>query len=69
MRKAAIWLGVILVFIGGGLAASSIIMQPPAREALPVVSGTVVEAWRYVRRSGTDMRIQIAPAEGAPHTF
>ena len=69
MRRLAILFGAILIFGGGAMVASSIIMQPPARGSLPVVNGTVVGMWRYVRRSGTDMRVQIAPQDGDPRTF
>jgi len=69
MRKAAIWIGLLLVLAGVGLGAATVIMQPAPRESLPVVTGTVEEMWRYVQRSGTDLRVRIAPAEGNPQTL
>ncbi len=69
MRKVAIWIGLILILAGVGVAASTVIMQPAPRESLPVVTGTVGEMWRFVQRSGTDLRVRIATAEGNEQTL
>lgn len=69
MRRFLVIAGLGLLLIGGGMIAMSFALQAPAREALPTVNGTVVATWRYVQRSGTDLRIQIAPAQGEPQTL
>ena len=61
-------LGVVLALIGAGIMAYTIIAAPPPRESLPVLQGRVVEMWRYMQRSGTDLRIQIAPDQGDART-
>ncbi len=61
-------MGVVLALIGAGIMAYTILATPPPRESLPVLQGRVVEMWRYMQRGGTDLRIQIAPAEGDPRT-
>lgn len=68
MRKALIWIGVILILAGVGFVGASVAMQPAPRESLTAVNGTVLEMWRYQRRSGTDLRIQIGPAQADPQT-
>lgn len=61
-------MGVVLALVGAGITAYSVLAAPPPRDSLPVLEGRVAEMWRYVQRSGTDLRIQIAPADGEPRT-
>lgn len=68
MLRLMAWIGVVLLLAGGVMIGASFALQPPPRESLPVVSGHVVATWRYVQRSGTDYRIQIASPGAEPRT-
>ena len=68
MLRVMAWIGVVLLLAGGVMVGASFVLQPPPRDSLPVASGTVVATWRYVQRSGTDYRIQIAAPGAEPRT-